>query len=290
MCKGVYLFIMAFLFLPNVLSYEIVSNDYSVDSFSISLAGSQTNLGIEARDVLAYESGGYFDGGDYYGEVKKLPTNIIVEEEPSSSGGGGSSSSGGGIVQLGCYSNDDCSGEFFCVEGNCSNIYFLEILDFKSPIKKGDEFEFSYFVERNLSNTVSLKTLFWIEDYEGNVLASKDSYLYLLPYQYKTKLEKLYFPEEVEDGVYVFYLQLFDDKEIVREKSFRIEVKGEYIYFKDKVKSIVIIGISSFVFLLLILFSIYYRKFISLWAWFKDKYLKGVAYRINSISWRFFKK
>lgn len=288
MYKGVCLFVMIFLFLPNVFSYEVVSNDYSVDSFSISLTGSETDLGVETRDVSAYESGGYFDGGDYYGEVKKLPANTILKEDLIPSGGGGSR--GGGSIKLECYSNNDCLGELFCIEGNCSSVYFLEILDFKSPIRKGEEFEFSYFVERNLSDTVNLKTLFWIEDYRGNILISKDSDLYLLPYQYKTKLEKMYFPEDIDDGTYIFHLQLFDEKEIFREKSFRVEVKGEYIYFKDRVKSIVIIGFSSFVFLLLILFSVYYRKFIALWAWFKDKYLKGVVYRINNINRRIFKK
>jgi len=106
-----------------------------------------------------------------------------------------------------CYDDSDCPADQHCYNWRCVQLFDLKIINFLSPAKIGDYFEFTYYVKAmsNVSNDV--KVDFWIEK-GGNRVSSGSDVIYIGNFEEKTEKSKLYLPEDLESGQYDFYVEL----------------------------------------------------------------------------------
>lgn len=273
---------------------EIVSDFYSVDSFSLGQVGEDSVSEIyDSRNIVPVDSGGYFDSSDFYGEVKKFPDEIVIIEEPSSGGGGGG---GGGSFSVSgdsqeiyeCVNDEDCESDYSCLSGICIVVYDLKILDFESPGRLGENFDFRYFIRRMINVTGDVKTTYWMQDESGNVVGYGSGSLFLEENQATTNIGQFVLNDRVRDGSYRFFVRVDDNLvSLVESVPVELRINGDYVYFKRKLNLPIVIALSVVVIASVFIFIVYNDKLIALWYWFKRRYYDNWRFRIKEYFWRF---
>lgn len=83
----------------------------------------------------------------------------------------------------------------------------IKIIDFDSPAKLGEFFDFTYFVKGVAEINSDVEIDFWIE-VNGEVITSGKDVIFLGSFEEKTETTKLFLPSNVESGVYEFYIRV----------------------------------------------------------------------------------
>ena len=223
MKKWVLFFI--FLFFVNLINANsVVSDTYKVDAINVGILGEESENDIyDSRSTLAYQQSGESNtiSSDYElivgGYLENSSKESFSGSSVSPNGGGGGSSGGGGII-LECQVDSDCKDEKVCWKGTCVKLFDVKILNFQSPVRLGDYFEFTYYAKgmADIENDVLID--FWIEK-DGKKIASGRDTIYFGTYDEKTETSKLFLPKDVETGDYNFVVQV--DYEGYKAKSYR---------------------------------------------------------------------
>jgi len=188
----------------------------------------------------------------------------------------------GSCIKAECFNNSVCNekeGEI-CWNHNCVKLFDMEILEFESPVKLGEFFNFTYFVKAVAEINGDVEIDFWIEK-EGNKVASGKDTIYITGFEEKTKIKRLFLPSDISPGSYMFYISVtYEDYTAKAYRNIEININNEgiaRIKLIQKEESIVIyvigglIGIS--VFLLCLVFYLE-RKKIRRWYLYEQKWIK----------------
>ncbi len=165
---------------------------------------------------------------DYSAEETPADSTPGGEETPS--GGGG----GGGIKIKGeCSQNYDCQeSDEVCLDNKCVKLFDIKIIDFESPIKLGEFFEFTYFVKGMANISGDVEIYFWIGDEKEKITSGQDV-IYLGNFEEKTETTKIFLPSTVESGVYKFFVQVsFGEYKVQSHRTIEIEVKKGFAEIK----------------------------------------------------------
>ncbi len=130
-----------------------------------------------------------------------------------------------------CYSDSDCKKNQYCLNYTCHNIqcfndsscdtekgetcwnykctklFDMEILEFESPVKLGDFFNFTYFIKAVAEINGDVEIDFWIEK-EGKIATSGKDTIYMGSFEEKIKEKRLFLPSEIESGTYEFFIKV----------------------------------------------------------------------------------
>ncbi|MEK7184729.1 MAG: hypothetical protein AAB683_01160, partial [Patescibacteria group bacterium] len=100
-------------------------------------------------------------------------TPVSTETTPPSGGEAGESSVGGGLLR--CVEKSDCEDDRECIDGLCVKLFDIKIIDFESPARLGEFFEFTYFIKAvaEINNDVVIS--FWIEKGGEKISSGSDS-------------------------------------------------------------------------------------------------------------------
>jgi len=111
--------------------------------------------------------------------------------------------------EIQCFENSKCDTEKgeVCFEHKCVKLFDVEILEFESPVRFGEFFNFEYLIKgmANISGDVEIN--FWIEQEDIIVTSGKDT-IYLGSYETITKTKRLFLPSQVNAGVYQFNVEI----------------------------------------------------------------------------------
>ncbi len=149
----------------------------------------------------------------------------IVDEEapptaPPSAGGGGRR------IIYECINNSDCEGkDEICWNHKCVKLFDIKIIDFESPAKLGEFFEFTYLMKGMANISGDVEVNFWIEK-DGEKVTSGSDTIYLGSFEEKTETTKIFLPTNIKSGVYTFYIQVLHQAyEAKSHRTIEIEVK-----------------------------------------------------------------
>ena len=194
-----------------------------------------------------------YSGGTFIFNVTQF-TNYSAEETPGvaqpPSGGGGEVAVGGGIRQ--CLNNSNCGENENCIDGFCVKLFDIKIIDFESPAKLGEFFDFTYFIKAvaNIDNDVVVS--FWIEK-GGEKISSGSDTIYLGSFDEKTEASKIFLPSSFESGIYSFVIEVSYQGYYARsQRTIEIQVKEG----KITITPVDIGGIRTFIIAFLILLAV----------------------------------
>jgi len=94
-----------------------------------------------------------------------------------------------------------------CLNYRCVKLFDLKIIDFESPIKLGEFFEFSYLMKGVAQINGDVQVDFWLEK-DGKVASSGSDVIYMGSYEEKVEKTKLFLPSTITSGAYEFYVKL----------------------------------------------------------------------------------
>ncbi|MEN7981865.1 MAG: hypothetical protein ABFQ65_00265 [Nanoarchaeota archaeon] len=180
-------------------------------------------------------------------------TQVVV----STGGGGGRAGDGGvSIKDYECFNDSECKDkDEVCLNHLCVKLFDIKIIDFESPAKLGEFFDFTYFIKgmANISGDVEIN--FWIGDGE-EILTSGSDVIYLGNFEEKTETTKIFLPKSVKSGVYEFFVEVYHERYKARShRTIEIEVEGgiaKIISIEDKsIKNYII-----FILICVIIFSL----------------------------------
>jgi hypothetical protein len=167
-----------------------------------------------------------------YSAIRGTTSAVTPPSTPPSGGGGG------GASMLECYSSANCAEDRYCFEnkchdaecvddsvckteegercldGRCVKLFDIEILEFESPVKLGEFFDFTYFMKGMAEINGDVEINFWIER-DGTIVTSGSDIIYMGNFEEKTKTKNLFLPEDIASGTYEFIIQLKFEKYIV---------------------------------------------------------------------------
>lgn len=108
-----------------------------------------------------------------------------------------------------CFDNSVCNIEAgeSCWNYQCVKLFDMEILEFESPVKVGEFFDFIYFLKAVAEINGDVEIKFWIEQ-DGEVVTSGQDTIYFSSFEEKTKTKKLFLPEDISSGTYIFYIEV----------------------------------------------------------------------------------
>lgn len=105
-------------------------------------------------------------------------------------------------------------------------LFDIQIIDFESPLKLGEFFEFTYLLRGISEINDDVKIKFGIEK-DGEVISSGSDIIYIGTFDEKIETTKLFLPSSVESGVYDFYIELvYGDYNPRSHRTIEIDVKG----------------------------------------------------------------
>src|SRR3989344_4205813 len=158
-----------------------VKNDYSSGILSFNVTGFSV---YSSEEIPAGESG-----------------------TTGATGSGGSSGGSGKTISQQCTTNEQCSENEVCINSQCVALFDIKILNFESPAKLGDYFDFTYFVKgmANINDDIVIK--FWIEK-NGEIVSSGSDTIFLGSLEEKTETAQIFLPSVVETGVYQFKISV----------------------------------------------------------------------------------
>lgn len=126
-----------------------------------------------------------------------------------------------------CLDNNDCKEDESCWNYKCVKLFDMEILEFESPVKIEDFFDFTYFLKAVAEINGDVEIKFWIEQ-EGNIVTSGQDTIYFSSFEEKTKTKKLFLPEDTSSGTYIFYIEVtYGAYTASAHRTIGIEVKDE---------------------------------------------------------------
>jgi len=164
-----------------------------------------------------------------------------------------------------CFENKECSKEKACWNHKCVKLFDVKITDFKSPVKLGEFFEFSYFLKgmADISNDVRMD--FRIESEDGKNVSSGSDVIFVGNFEQKTEQGKIYIPENIASGNYKFYVDLnFENYHVGSYRTISILVKDGEAEIKGaplmNLTQILIIAVVLLTVLVVILIFIVERK------------------------------
>ena len=205
-------------------------------------------------------------------EAEETPSVVTPSEEERVTGGGG------GIIRE-CVNDTKCEGkDEVCWEHKCVKLFDIKIIDFESPIKLGEFFDFTYFVKGMADISGDVEIQFWIEK-KGEIITSGSDIIYFGDFEEKTETTKIFLPSNVDSGIYDFFVQVsYGAYTAKSHRTIEIKVKegfAEIISIEtSEVKLYVISALVGLV--VFILFFIFYlerkkikAQFIQEKRWFK---------------------
>ncbi len=214
--KKLILFILVLLILPFVYAAAYGSGNYSEGVYEGLYCGDGTCNNGETCSTCSADCGS-------------------CEEESSSGGGGGSLI----IKKPECSSSSDCNYSQYCLDNKCYDaecfddsvcntkegetcfdyrcvkLFDIEILDFESPVKLGEFFEFTYFIKSIANISGDIEINFWIEKDENIVTSGKDT-IYFGNFEEKTKTQRLFLPMEIDSGTYFLRMEVTYERYTVK--------------------------------------------------------------------------
>jgi hypothetical protein len=164
-----------------------------------------------------------------------------------------------------CFEDSECNEDESCWDYSCIKWFDVEIIEFESPIKVGEFFDFTYFLKGMADINADVEIEFWVEK-EGDVITSGQDTIYFGSFEEKTKTKELFLPEDVSSGTYKFYVEVRYGSYSARsyrtigikvdENFATIRTSGSAIgdYFVKNGYSMILIGII----IILTLFATYY--------------------------------
>lgn len=159
-----------------------------------------------------------------------------------------------------CFDNNDCKEDESCWNHRCVKWFDMEILEFESPVKVGEFFDFTYFLKAVAEINGDVEIKFWIEQ-DGNIVTSGQDTIYFSSFEEKTKTKKLFLPDDISSGTYIFYIEVtYGTYTASAHRTIGIEVKDGMAEIKmslDFTQYIIycLIGLGIF-----IVFLIFYTK------------------------------
>jgi hypothetical protein len=213
-----------------------------------------------------------------YSAVRGTPQTQIISQSSQSH-----SSDIIKIISPGCYLDSDCKENQYCSNSTCFaaqclndsscntqegetcwnhkcvKLFDMEILEFSSPIKLGDFFNFKYFVKAVAEINGDVEIDFWIEKNGKKVTSGKDT-IYMGGYEQKTKEKQLFLPSDVSSGVYDFFILVsYGDYTAKAHRTVEISVNNDKVTMKSADNSkLNAIFASLFIVLLIISAGIFY--------------------------------
>jgi hypothetical protein len=281
--KKIILLISFLIFFPIISSYGAISNDYSIHSYNLGVAGQEpTNTNYEVNSLLAYQQGIIKTNNPIY-EINFDWHYVSPEEEPSGTPiieGDGGSGTGRDITEYECVNDSqcetgsycanrqcyaaecltdkDCDESYSCFKYSCVKLFDIKILDFDSPIKLGEFFDFKYLVKGMADIKGDVIVEFWISDNKEIITYGKDT-IYLGSFEEKIETTKLFLPKNISSGVYTLAVKVsFEDYSAESVRAIELEVKGDIVEIKPKseTQTITITVLSTLIFLVLIVILI----------------------------------
>ncbi len=142
-----------------------------------------------------------------------------VEEVPGAVPGAGVAK-----TPVQCLSNADCEGDEICWNYLCVRLFDIKIIDFESPAKLGDFFDFTYLIKGMANVNDDVEVRFWIENQAGERVTSGSDTIYLGSFEEKTETTKIFLPTNIKSGIYQFYVEVAH--QAYQAKSYRtIEIQ-----------------------------------------------------------------
>ena len=132
---------------------------------------------------------------------------------------------GGGVYE--CENELERSGEDACLNNQCVKLFDRKIIDFESPVKVGEFFDFTYFLKGMANINDDVRVRFWIEK-EGEEITSGSDVIYFGSFEEKTEKTKIFMPKDVESGIYEFFVSVsYGSYSTYSQRTIEIEVKEE---------------------------------------------------------------
>ena len=129
-----------------------------------------------------------------------------VKEIPGvPSGGAGAPQTPGSGPE--CFNDTDCTGDEACWNHLCVKLFDIKIIDFESPIKLGEFFDFTYLVKGMADISGDVEIYFWIEK-DGEIITSGLDTIYVGDFEEKTETTKIFLPSNIDSGIYDFFVQV----------------------------------------------------------------------------------
>jgi hypothetical protein len=232
-------------------------------------------------------------------------------------GGGGAGGGGGGgasstmilpkveehipKVFYECYFDSDCKKGQYCLEHNCYDaeclddsvcdvkagetclnhrcvkLFDMEILQFESPVKVGEFFDFTFLLKAVAEINGDVEIRFWIEQ-NRNIITSGHDTIYFGSFEEKIKTKKLFLPEDISSGTYIFNIEVIYGKYTASaHRVIGIEVKDGLatIEMKSDFSPYMIYGLTALAIVLLFFIIYLIRKNIKSKPKRKSKKKKG---------------
>jgi hypothetical protein len=129
-------------------------------------------------------------------------------------------------IRYECAQDSDCNEtDQVCWNHVCVKLFDIKIIDFESPRKLGDFFEFTYLAKGMANISEDVEILFWIEK-QGEIITSGSDTIYIGNLEEKIETTKIFLPESVESGVYQFYVQVsYEAYTAKSHRTIEIEIK-----------------------------------------------------------------
>jgi len=178
---------------------------------------------------------------DSSGNINYSFVRFTIESPPATNAttpGGG----GGGAIVRECETNEDCEEGYSCYNYTCIKFFDVKIIKVDSPIKLGQFFNFTYFIKGMADINGDVVIDFWVEKNNEKITSGFDT-LYFGSFEEKTEETQLFFPENINEDVYDFYVQAsyggynakalrtIQAKKEIKQESFSSQRSGELIYY-----------------------------------------------------------
>jgi len=163
-----------------------------------------------------------------------------------------------------CTEDSQCTGNEVCLNFNCVKLFDVKIIDFESPVKLGEFFDFTYFIKGMSGIGDDVEINFWIEK-SGTIITSGSETIYLGNFEEREETTKLFLPSIVESGIYEFIIEVNYVNYPYSARSHRtIEViiegdVAEIVFIDEKIQGSIII-LALIILLIIVFFVIFYKK------------------------------
>jgi hypothetical protein len=106
-----------------------------------------------------------------------------------------------------CSSDDECAPDQSCWNLRCVKLFDVKILEFESPVKLGEFFDFTYLMKGMADINGDVIVEFWLEK-DGSIASSGSDTIYLGSFEEKIEKSKIFLPGDVSSGGYSFIVKV----------------------------------------------------------------------------------
>jgi hypothetical protein len=114
-----------------------------------------------------------------------------------------------------CDVDDDCEGTESCWVNMCAKLFDMQIKEVQSPIYPGEFFNFTYFLKGVAEISGDVIVRFWLEQ-NGTIVTEGFDTIYLGDFDEKTDTSELFLPVTILPGTYNFYSEVEYDSYYAR--------------------------------------------------------------------------